>query len=406
MLMFNIRSNLSLKHSILAIIAFSLLVGCGGGGSSGTTTAPTGTVQTPVVEPDPPYWEIATPDFSADPDRPVVTLNGDKVVFIGVGETYIEQGASATDAQDGNLSNAITIKNSVTNTSVGDYFVRYQVTDSSQKEAIEAIRIVRVVESLPISHSRRPVGVSQSHLGYFEHLPDDYGVDPDKKFPLLIYNHGNGANVEFSGDDPLRALDTLLQNAGPPLLLSGGRWDRTLPFVVLAPQFGNVQNIDVPSRINAFVDYAVNTYAIDESQIYFAGWSQGGFLSMLYAVEFSDRVAAAVSVSGGIPVSQDTLPSSFCDIERVPIWAFHGDQDQVVDVDSSIDSIELIEANCQPTVAPKLTIFTGASHSIQHNLFNLSAMQGGSAELPSDPNYMPYDQSIYEWLLQYDLDDR
>lgn len=404
MLKFDNYPLFGLKALCVGAVTVSFLSACGTGSTSGP--APEDIAPPPVVEVEPPYWEVATPDFSADPDRPVVTLNGNSVVTIGVGDTYFEQGATATDAQDGNLTNSIVIVDTVSSNSVGDYFVRYQVTDSSQKEAIEAIRIVRVVESTPIDHSRRPVGASQSHLGYFEHLPDDYGTVPGKTYPLLIYNHGNGANVEFSGNDPLRALDTLLQNAGPPLLLSGGRWDPTLPFIVLAPQFGNVQNVDVPNRINAFVDYAVNTYAIDESQIYFAGWSQGGFLSMLYAVEFPDRVAAAISVSGGIPVDQDTLPDNFCDVERVPVWAFHGDQDNVVNVDSSIRSIGLIDTNCQPTVAPRLTIFTGEDHNIQHEVFNLSAMQGGSAEMTSDPNYSPYDQSIYEWLLQYDLDDR
>lgn len=392
------------KLSLLISSFVILLVGCGTGGTTGS--APDNQVVAPPVESPPPYWEIATPDFSDDPDRPVVTLNGDAVVFMSVGESYTELGATATDAQDGNLTSSIVIENTVSGNSVGDYFVRYQVTDSSQKDAIEAVRIVRVVESLPIDHSRRPVGSSQSHLGYFEHLPDDYGTDPDKKYPLLIYNHGNGANVEFSGDDPLRALDTLLQNAGPPLLLSGGRWDPALPFVVLAPQFGNVQNIDVPSRINAFVEYAINTYAVDESQIYFTGWSQGGFLSMLYAVEFPDRVAAVISVSGGIPADQASLPDNFCGVERVPVWAFHGDQDDIVNVSSSIQSLELIEANCQPTTVPRLTIFTGEDHNIQHEVFNLSAMQGGSDELATDPNYDPYNQSIYQWLLSFDLDDR
>lgn len=404
MLRFNSFLSQALRNSLIISITSFLVTGCGTGGTTGPE--PADIIEAPPVETAPPYWEIATPDFSDDPDRPVISLNGASVITLNLGESYQEPGATAMDAQEGNISAKIVIENTLINTSVGDYFVRYQVTDNTQKDAIEAIRIVRVVETLPIDHTRRPVGASQSHLGYFEHLPDDYGVDPEQKFPLLIYNHGNGANVEFSGDDPLRALDTVLQNAGPPLLLSGGRWDPALPFVVLAPQFGNVQNVDVPNRINAFVDYAINTYAIDETQIYFAGWSQGGFLSMLYAVEFPDRVAAVISVSGGIPVDQASLPDNFCGVENVPVWALHGDQDDIVNVNSSIDSIGLIDTNCQPTVAPRLTIFSGADHNIQHEVFNLSAMQGGSAELPTDPNYSPYDESVYQWLLRFDLDDR
>ena len=389
----NIRP-LGLLGILLAIVT---MTACSNGETSANPNA---------VAPPPPYWEIATPDFSFDPDRPVITLQGAQVMLLNIGEAFIDPGATSNDAQDGNLSDEISVDVQLDNTQAGDYFVRYQVSDSSGKQAIDAIRILRVVEDLPVDISPRPVGTTQSHLGYIEYLPDDYGLDPERKYPLLIYNHGNGANVEFAGNDPLGALGALLQNAGPPLLLNAGQWDPDLPFVVLVPQFGNVANVDVPSRIDAFVDFAINTYGIDESQVYFTGWSQGGFLSFLYAIEHPDRVAAIISISGGIPLDPDALPENFCNIANVPVWAFHGNQDDVVPFESSIQSINLIEQNCQPKIRPRLTILEDRDHVIHHSVFNLTAMQGGNLGYTSDPNFDPYDQSIFEWLLSFDLDDR
>ncbi|MFT5674493.1 MAG: hypothetical protein ACI808_000412 [Paraglaciecola sp.] len=388
-----------ISRSWTLIVASLILSACKTGGTSGNPNA------VPVV-PVPPYWESPTPDYSFDPDRPKVSLIGTKVIQLSVGGEYIEQGATANDLQDGDISAQISIDSQIDNTKPGDYLVRYQVSDSSQKEAFDAVRIVRVFDDSPVDISPRPFGSTQSHLGYVEYLPDDYGLDPDKKYPLLIYNHGNAANVEFSSDDPLSALGALLNNAGPPLLLNAGKWDPDLPFIVLVPQFGNVQNIEVSARINAFVDYAINTYSVDESRLYFTGWSQGGFLSFLYAVEYPERVAAIISISGGIPVDPDDLPENFCNIQNVPVWAFHGDQDDIVDVQSSIESIALIEANCQSMVLPRLTIFQGLDHVIHHSVFNLTAMQGGTFGAISDPDYDSYDQSIFDWLLSFDLDER
>jgi hypothetical protein len=91
--------------------------------------------------------------------------------------------------------------------------VRYQATDSSPKSAIDAARIVRVVDNLPVDLTPRPFGSTQSHFGYEEHLPHGYGLDATKQYPLLIYNHGNAANAEFGASNPLGALGSLISNA-------------------------------------------------------------------------------------------------------------------------------------------------------------------------------------------------
>ncbi|WP_164078284.1 alpha/beta fold hydrolase [Alteromonas facilis] len=383
------------KCAICCLGALSVIA-CGGGGSTNSAPVPSSSVPTGAS-----YWDAAVPNFAVTIDSPVIELNGPDVVFLSVDEEYEELGATAHDRQDGDVSANIEIVNLWNRFSVGDYFIRYSVSDSDGNKSLEKIRIVRVLDDTPSTMNLRPVGSTQSHLGYIESLPKDYGVDESKQYGLLIFNHGNGSNVEVSGSDPTAALQTIIRGAGPALMQQSGKWDTTLPLITLSPQMGGIGDGDELARLDAFIDYAVNTYRIDESRIYMTGWSQGGFLSLLYAADYPHRTAAAISISGGLPMNDNEAPEDICQIETVPVWAFHGEFDDVVSVDSSIRAVDYIEQNCQPTTLPRLTVFKQQNHRIHPLVYGLSAMQDAPRGVIADDNFDQYDVSIYEWLLQY-----
>ena len=71
----------------LSIITVSLLSACGGG-SSGNTTVIDNSPTTPVT----------------DEDSPVLTLKGPNPQFVDVGGSLVNQGATANDTVDGDLS--------------------------------------------------------------------------------------------------------------------------------------------------------------------------------------------------------------------------------------------------------------------------------------------------------------
>ena len=376
---------------------------CGGGGTSGPSTSTPPATTAPTPEPEPPYWEVATPDFSAKADRAVITLNGPQTVLLPVGGEYEELGAQASDPVGTDLSEQVVVEHQIDTSKAGDYLVRYSLPDHNGLLTLDAVRVVRVGDEEIIHFSRRPFGTTMSHLGYIEHLPEDYGVDPEQRFPLLIYNHGNAANATFSGDSPVEALEAVLLNGGLPLIIRSGRWDRELPFIVLMPQASFVESSTPSERLNAFVDFALQTYAVDTSKIYMTGWSQGGFMTVDYAINYPERLAAAVSIAGGNPFNED-LPDNFCDIESVPMWIFHGENDDLVDSARSIDLYNKITQQCQATTLPRLTVFKTDLHRISHPIFNLTAMPGGEFGAEHFTEYDAYDQSIYEWLLSYSSD--
>ena len=75
---------------------------------------------------------------------PVITLNGDSLITIDMGDTYVDQGATAGDYIDGNLTDDIVTHNPVDTSIPGKYYVTYNVTNPAKISAKEVIRTVVV----------------------------------------------------------------------------------------------------------------------------------------------------------------------------------------------------------------------------------------------------------------------
>ena len=85
---------------------------------------------------------------SSDTTPPVITLIGEPEVSINVGEEYIDEGATAIDEQDGNLTPFVDDKGTVdaVDTSVpGEYVITYDVVDFAGNTAVQVTRKVTVV---------------------------------------------------------------------------------------------------------------------------------------------------------------------------------------------------------------------------------------------------------------------
>tara|TARA_R110002111_G_scaffold296_1_gene2761 strand:- start:15459 stop:20003 length:4545 start_codon:yes stop_codon:yes gene_type:complete len=82
-----------------------------------------------------------------DTTAPIITLVGDNAIELNVGESYQEQGATATDEEDGDLTDSIFIDASSVDTNVaGNYAVTYNVSDAAGNPAVEVIRAINVNE--------------------------------------------------------------------------------------------------------------------------------------------------------------------------------------------------------------------------------------------------------------------
>ena len=104
-----------------------LLYACGGGGGGSSSNTPSSSGQS---------------TSQADTTAPVITLTGNSTVQITQGQSYTEEGASATDAVDGDVD--VTISGEVDSDAVGSYSIRYTAVDSAGNEA-SVSRVVNVV---------------------------------------------------------------------------------------------------------------------------------------------------------------------------------------------------------------------------------------------------------------------
>jgi hypothetical protein len=88
---------------------------------------------------------IRTVVVNPDITPPVITLTGPSNITLNVGDIYQEQGATATDNFDGDISANIVISGTVNTSLAGVYLITYNVSDSFGNAANEVVRTVNVV---------------------------------------------------------------------------------------------------------------------------------------------------------------------------------------------------------------------------------------------------------------------
>jgi len=97
----------TIKNSVVILLIW-FLTGCGGSGNTA---------------------EELQPDIVA----PVITLNGETYVSLFMGDTYIEESASAVDDVDGQLT--VTISGEIDFNAVGIYTLTYTAMDAAGNES-------------------------------------------------------------------------------------------------------------------------------------------------------------------------------------------------------------------------------------------------------------------------------
>jgi len=174
---------------------------------------------------------------------------------------------------------------------------------------------------------------------YISNLPSDFKVN--EATPLLIFLHGSGER----GTD----LEKVKVH-GPPKLAALGK---NIPAIVISPQCPSDERWET-SRLEALLAEVKSKYKIDESRIYLTGLSMGGYGTMSWAYAHPEHFAAIAPICGGI-LQEDRTEA----IKDIPMWAFHGDQDQVVPIEQTntyIQALKDVGGN------PKYTIYPGVGH--------------------------------------------
>lgn len=183
-----------------------------------------------------------------------------------------------------------------------------------------------------------------AEVGYLIYLPKDY--EEQVKVPLMLFLHGRG---ESNG--PL----SLVAKWGPPRFAARGD---ELNYVLVSPQCPREDSwsSDVQqARLVELLDEIIQSYKVDEDQVFLTGLSMGGYGTWRMAADHPDRFAAVVPVcGGGNPADADKL-------KELPIWVFHGDQDRPVPFSKSVEMVDAIKAAGSDSI--RFTTFEHFGHN-------------------------------------------
>lgn len=194
-------------------------------------------------------------------------------------------------------------------------------------------------------HFEKEVKVEMNYLLY---LPADYGKEPDKKWPLILFLHGMGER----GDN----LDKV-KDHGPPKLIAEGK---EFPFIIVSPQCPRTQ-LWVPSELTHLLDEVEAKYTVDKDRIYVTGLSMGGFATWALAGDQPERFAAIAPVCGG------GEPAMAWRFRRLPAWVFHGAKDETVPLERSQ---QMVDALKKFGGDPKFTVYPEAEHDSWTETYN------------------------------------
>ncbi len=258
---------------------------------------------------------------------------------------------------------------------------------------------------------------------YFVYLPAGYGADIERRWPLLVFLHGDGERGDGRAE-----LDWVLVH-GP--LYEAWIQKRDLPFVIVAPQldlFGRDETVGyirdrdpdsiprrlaegVPPRLADFptpgpmdgatpagalpfgpegppdgwprreqdlvtiLDQALERLRVDPERVYLTGLSYGGFGTWFLASRHPRRFAAIAPVVGwGHPRQMAALAE-----RRLPVWVFAGGRDPAVHVEHFFAGLNELERLGHDEV--RFTIHEDGGHDVWKRVY------GG--------------QDLYDWLLSH-----
>lgn len=164
------------------------------------------------------------------------------------------------------------------------------------------------------------------------------GYHKERKYALVVWLHGGAGR----GDDNLRQISG--GNTAGTRIWTTAETQAKYPSLVLAPQCPAGSNWVGPGyrpteelrMVVSLIQRVEKEYSIDRNRIYVAGQSMGGYGTWVLLAEYPDLFAAGLPVCGGGDPSKAHL------IAHTPVWAFHGDDDEMVDVAGSRAMVEAV----------------------------------------------------------------
>lgn len=188
------------------------------------------------------------------------------------------------------------------------------------------------------------------------------GYERGRKYPLVLWLHGGSGGDKILNPPP-GFLDTPSNRIGWWRLFGHPETQARHPSFVIVPRCPPDMRWDnlggeSPSAAMRLVLEILRSlkkeFSLDGRRFYVIGASMGGYGSWDVIARYPGMFAAAVPMCGGGDASKARS------ISRTPVWAFHGERDEVVSVE---ESRRMIAAVRRAGGQPRYTEYAGVGHN-------------------------------------------
>ena len=197
------------------------------------------------------------------------------------------------------------------------------------------------------------------NMQYMITYPESYKVG--EIYPVLFSIHGAGTR----GNNPELLKDCLV--------FEKAKTTKDFPFVVVSPLCHENTWFDMYETLKRFILHIANSRFADKKRIYATGGSMGGYAVWQLGMSMPEVFAAIAPVCGG------GMYWNAARLVNVPVWAFHGEKDDVVKPEESVKMVDAVN-KCGGNA--KLTIYPDIAHA---------------SWVPAYTN-----EEVYEWFLTHE----
>ena len=212
----------------------------------------------------------------------------------------------------------------------------------------------------PTGFLDRTVTVGALTMKYQVYVPVSY--DRHRSRPVILFMHGSGER----GSDGLKQTEV-----GMPAQIRWHRdWFNAIVVMPQCPDDSVFRGVVAQAAFAAF-EKSVKEYRGDRERLYVTGLSMGGYGVWQQIVDHPGVFAAAVAVSGGLTPSAD-MDNLYVSVQGddpfayvaqrtkdLPVWIFHGGQDDVVPTEQSR---KLVAAMRAAGSSPRYTEYADLGH--------------------------------------------
>jgi predicted esterase len=237
------------------------------------------------------------------------------------------------------ISTPSSLSTKISNLTEGQYLFQITRTDGSEKVSDSvSVTVKPAPRAADANAGKISLWKNSSAYDSAVFLPADYGVDPNKLYPLIISLHGLNGSVLNTAHTAVGGSKT-----GFIKQVWGTSLAKTYPAIVVAPNWSPVGSTSsglwTHLKLRTLILNAIEKYSVDRNKIVATGLSAGSIATQELVRNSKDLLA------GAMPGAYAPVNSDACTLADIPVWVFGNSSDALFN-QSSWSSYSKKVTNC------------------------------------------------------------